>query len=294
MCARGAGSLPGVRKLLLWFVVAGLLAACGGGGDDDPSASDDTSSTSSTLAPGSTVTSVLTTDPTASTDTTAAPVITADTTPIDPATIETLPPAAEPPPPADPGFPPPDLGQYAFHTTGGSSLEPQPIDRQTITTVTALGANEVRHSSAEQVLDLQYRPDGVYVRQLVVQMAGQQLTFQSGDGVLFAPIPQAPGQHWEWQLTDTSGRITAAWAGITRDAETITVAGAPVTAPVVAATVTLTGTYAGFPVNGTMRVTLWIDPARRLPVQLHQITTVTQPFSINVDTTSVLTGFTPA
>jgi hypothetical protein len=50
-------------------------------------------------------------------------------------------------------------------------------------------------------------------------------------------------------------------------------------------------------VAGTVAVTLLIDAAMRLPVQLHQVTTITKPAlaaGLGADTTSTYTGFTPA
>lgn len=284
-----------VRKLLIAVVAAATLAgACGGGDDDETSdAAPDGTTTSTTAAGGvsTTATSAPAGDPSAAT-TTGVPVVPPDTTPIDPSTIETLPPPADPGPPPAPGFPPPDPGRYAYHTTGGSSIVGGPVDATTDTVVTSLGPNEIRYAAESQVLDLQYRPDGIYVRQLVMEIANTQIRFQSPDGVLFAPLPgDAPP--WTWQLNDTTGGLTAVWSGVTRPAEPVDAAGATVQANVVAGTITLSGTYSGLAASGTMRLTLWIDPARRLPVKLHQILTLTSPLPVNIDTTSTLTGFTP-
>lgn len=293
-----------VRKLLIAAVAAITLAGACGGGDDDPTtdAAPDGSTTSTTAAGLGSTTSVpapgdTTVDPNATT-TTGAPA-TPDTTPIDAGTVETLPPAPDPGP-SDPGFPPADPGQYAYQTTGTASG--QPVNAATVTTVTSLGASEIRYAAADMVLDLQYRPDGVYLRQLVARLADQvTITFQSAEGVLFIPIPQDAGRTWNWSLPDTSGGLTAAWQGSTLPGETINAGGGQVATTVIDGTIAINGratvpVLGSTPVAANVAIKLWIDPARRLPVQLHQVVRITEPVlaaGYGSDTTSTFTGFTP-
>ena len=205
------------------------------------------------------------------------------------------------PPEADAGFPPPALGRYTFHTTGTAPppdllSPPQTIDEQTVTIITSLGGADIRQAAEDgsQIVDLRYQADGVFLRLLDLGMQGVRFRFRSPDGVLFTPVPATAGQAWNWQLTDDTGQITAAWSATTQPSQVITVAGEAVNAAVVDAVVTLSGTYSGFQVDGTVHLTLWLDPARRTAVQLHQVTDITQPVAAHGDTTSVFIGFTPA
>lgn len=294
-------TVPGVRKLLLpgLLAVTGLLAGCGGGDDDNATPDDgDTASTSTTA------TSVVGTDGSGTTVTigeggsvdptgTTLPLLPEATTPIDPATIDTLPPApggGE----VDPGFPPAEPGNYAYNTTG--TVGGQPVNGPTVTSVTALGPNEIRYAATDQILDLQYRPDGIYLRQLTAKIASFTISFQSAEGVLFIPNPTDAGQSWDWQLTDTSGQLTAIWHGTTQAPEAVV--GGSDALPRVDAVISIggsydTGTLLGTQqVAGTVNIRLWIDPAMRLPVQLHQVTQITRPAipGLGADTTSTYTG----
>jgi hypothetical protein len=297
--------VPGVRKLLLpgLLAVAGLLIGCGGGDDDPEVDAVDDGSTSSTTAttvtggdgPGTTVTITPggAPDPGATTPT----VPTVDTTPIDPSTVETLPPAPDPGP-TDPGFPPADPGHYAYTTTG--MAQGAPVNRSDTFTVVSTGPSEIRYSTRDMVLDLQYRADGVYLRQLTAQLATFTIAFQSTDGALLIPIPPDAGRTWDWSMQDTTGGLTATWHGTTQAAETVADGAGPF--PVVDGTVAISGQYdtktilGVQPVEGTVAFRLWVDPALRLPRQLRQVTTITKPNfpGLGGDTTSTYTGFTPA
>ena len=56
----------------------------------------------------------------------------------------------------------------------------------------------------------------------------------------------------------------------------------------------ITGTYGGFPVDATVALRAWVDPALRTQVRTHQVLTTRQPFASTSDTTSELVGVTPA
>lgn len=294
--------MPAVRTLLISVAVAGLLAGAGagcGGGDDgeDAVADGTTSSTETTVAPEESTTTAAAdggTAPAAPDGT--LPALPEDTTPIDPATVETLPPAADVP--SDPGFPPADPGRYTYRTTG--TANGTGVDRSDVFTVTSLGPSDVRYATPEMVLDLQYRADGVYLRQLTAKISTFQIAFQSAEGALLIPIPPDPGRSWEWTLRDTAGGLTAHWRGTTQPAETAADGSGPF--PVIDGTVAISGTYDTKTLFGVQHVAgsvafrLWVDPALRLPRQLRQVTTITQPSlpGLGGDTTSTYTGFTPA
>ncbi len=288
------------RASIAAVVLVPLLAACGSGQSPVVDGAGTTSSTVAVVAGDTTAPA-----PGDTSVTTAATSGLPDAAAVDPATVETTPPAdpAAPPPEADAEFPPPALGRYTFHTTGtappppGSVLgQPQQVDEQTVTIITSLGGGDIRQAAEDgsQIVDLRYQADGVFLRLLDLGMHGVRFRFRSPDGVLFTPVPATAGQAWNWQLTDDTGQITAAWSATTQPSQVITVAGEAVEAAVVDAVVTLSGTYSGFQVAGTVHLTLWLDSARRTAVQIHQVTDITQPIAAHGDTTSVLTGFTPA
>lgn len=285
------------RASIAAVVLVPLLAACGSGQSPVVDGAGTTSTTVAVVAGDTTAPA-----PGDTTATTAAATGLPDAAAVDPATVETTPPAdpEAPAPVADSGNPPPALGRYTFHTTGSASqgLQQQAIDEQTVTIITSLGGGDIRQAAEDgsQIIDLRYQADGVFVRLLDLAMEGARLTFRSPEGVLFTPVPATPGQSWTWQLTDDTGQITAAWSATTQPAQTISAAGETVEAAVVDALVTISGAYSGVPVAATVHFTLWLDPARRTAVQIHQVTDVTQPaiFAGRIDTTSVLTGFTPA
>lgn len=207
--------------------------------------------------------------------------------------------------PVDPSlpFPPPAAGRYTFRTTGtapgGLLGAAQPVDEETVTEVVAVSADTVRQVASspqgDQTTELRYKSGRVALLSLDLGFGpDQRFRFASAAGEQFAPVPPSAGQTWSWTLTDDSRQLTIRFDGTTQPAEAITVLGAPVTAFVVDATITVSGTYAGFPVAATIQIRSWVDPALRTSVRVHQVSTITQPVQGTSDTTSELTSVTPA
>lgn len=277
-----------------------LLAACGSGQDPtvDGAGAPATTSTTAAAAGGDTLP--------ATGDTTAAEqagVGAGATVPgADPADVDPAVPG-EPGGAAPAGFGPPAAGTYTFHTTGTGPPEsllgpPRQIDEQTTTTIAALSADTVRQtttsSEGSQTVELRYEAGRVALLLLEVTFGGGTLRFVSADGITFSPVPPTAGQTWHGQLVDESGQLTLTFDGASQPPEVVTVLGRSVEAFVIDATIHITGTYSGFPVDATVQVRAWVDPVLRTQVRSHQVTTLTQPVSSTSDTTSELVGVTPA
>lgn len=293
--------MSGVKRFGAVAALVVIAAACGGG--QDPTVEGGAGTTTST---------------------TAAAVAAGDTLPPtgDPAAVDPAAPAGgtpEAPAPTEPvvdpgagggggatapsGFAPPAAGTYTFHTTGTAPPEsllgpPRRVDEQSVTTITALGPDTVRLTSTvaggTQTTDLRYEPARVALLLLEVSFGGQVVRFTSAEGVTFAPVPPTEGQTWSGQLRDEGGQLTATFEGASLPVEAITVLGRSVQAFVIDATITITGSYGGFPVDATAAVRAWVDPELRTQVRTHQLTTTRQPVASTSDTTSELVGVTPA
>jgi hypothetical protein len=276
-----------------------VLAACGSGQNPvvEGSAGPSTTSTTGVAAAGDTLPptgdSVVTGDSASAggTDAGGADPAGDGGTATDPGASGSETPAANP-------FAPPTPGSYTFHTTGtapsGLLGGQQPVDEQSITTITALSADTVRQSSTSagmtQTTDLRYEAGRVALLLLEVSGQGVSLRFPSADGITFVPLPPTAGQAWNGQLHDESGQLTADFSGTTAPGERITIMGGAVDAFVVDATIHIYGTYSGIPIDITVALRAWIDPALRTQVRTHQVTSG----MIASDTTSELVGFTPA
>lgn len=290
-----------MRRVVGIVLLGGLLVACGADQDPVVDAASETTAASSTSTPAAAGDgSVIAGDDGATTVPDTAPAGGPSSEPAAPAPTD----APTSLPAADAGNAIPAAGRYTFHTTGTATssgvLGPgsQSIDQETVTDIVALSADTIRQSSTSpegsQTMDLRYEADRVALLVLDLAVQGQQLRFASAQGETFTPVPPAPGQAWSWQLVDDGGTLTLDFAGTTQPPEPITVAGSTIEAPVVDATLHLTGTFAGFPVDATIDVRTWIDPARATSVQTHQVSETSQPVQSHSDTTSVLTGFTPS
>lgn len=273
------------RRAATLVAVIGLLAACGGGSSGTKVASkggggDNPTTTTEAVASDaggevSTASPEGTTKPAANgssgassagSTTTAAPV--QDNTPGLPA-----------------------AGGYRYHTTGSSKVganPSQPVNTDTTTTIEHLGGGKVRQSSEDQKALLEWSGSQVLLHTLDFTRPGFERHFEAKPPVQYAPVPLKVGQQWAWKLTATSYPTTVDQTSRVDRLETITLGGKKVDTIVVVTKLTLSGD-----VSGTIDLTQWLSTTTSIPQRIHAVSNIVT-FTFTSDTTSDLTGFTPA
>lgn len=272
------------RSAATLVAAIGLLAACGGssgtdvaskgGGVDNP-----TSTTEAVASGGGWVAS------SASPEGTTKPAANGSSS-ASAAGSTTM---AAPVPDDTPGLP--AAGGYRYHTTGSSKVganPSQPVDTDTTTTIEHLGGGKVRQSSEDQKALLEWSGSQVLLHSLDFTRPGFERHFEAKPPVQYAPVPLKVGQQWAWKLTATSYPTTIDQTSRVDRLETIMVGGKKVDTIVIVTKLTLSGD-----VSGTIDLTQWASTTTNILQRIHAVSNIVT-FTFTSDTTSDLTGFTPA
>lgn len=185
----------------------------------------------------------------------------------------------------------PAAGGYRYHTSGSSKIganPSQPVNTDTTTTIEHLGGGKVRQSAEDQKALLEWSGSQVMLHTLDFTRPGFERHFEAKPPVQYAPTPLKVGQQWTWKLTATGYPTTIDQTSRVDRLETIIVGGKKVDTIVIVTKLTLSGD-----VSGTIDLTQWLSTTTNIPQRIHAVSNIVT-FTFTSDTTSELTGFTPA